>query len=122
MGIVGLVGAFKDTLELIDLIVYTGNLGREFQLLITKLDIEKTLLLRWVDAVGRKYHTGAGDSASEPPTFFPNGLATKATSFATSSSLASAISISKAIGVLRGVDRWARRVLGKLHPCHCIPP
>ena len=52
VGIVGLVGAFKDTLELIDLIADTGNLGRELQLLITKLDIEKTLLLRWADAFG----------------------------------------------------------------------
>jgi len=46
VGIVGLVGAFKDIVELFNLIVDTGNLGCEFQLLTTKLDIEKTLLLR----------------------------------------------------------------------------
>lgn len=52
VGVAGVIGAFKDAVDLFNLIADTGNVGREFEILDTKLDIEKTLLLQWAEEVG----------------------------------------------------------------------
>ncbi|KAK3291571.1 prion-inhibition and propagation-domain-containing protein [Chaetomium fimeti] len=51
IGLGGLIGAFKDTIDLFTLVVDTRHLGRQYEILDTKLDIEKTLLLQRADRV-----------------------------------------------------------------------
>lgn len=48
----GIIGAFKDAVDLFNLVADSANLGREFEILDTKLDIEKTLLFQWEEGVG----------------------------------------------------------------------
>ncbi|KAH6887618.1 prion-inhibition and propagation-domain-containing protein [Thelonectria olida] len=50
-GLAGLIGAFKDTIDLFKLIADTRHLGHQYEILDMKLDIEKTLLLHWADRV-----------------------------------------------------------------------
>lgn len=52
VGVAGVVGAFKDVVDLYSLFVDSKNLGQDYELLDTKLDIEKTMLLHWADRVG----------------------------------------------------------------------
>ncbi|KAK4201145.1 prion-inhibition and propagation-domain-containing protein [Triangularia verruculosa] len=52
VGVAGVIGAFKDAVDLFNLVADSRNLGREFEVLDTKLDIEKTLLLQCADSVG----------------------------------------------------------------------
>ncbi len=51
-GLAGLVGAFKDVVDLCSLFIDSKHLGKDYEILDTKLDIEKTLLLHWADRVG----------------------------------------------------------------------
>lgn len=51
VGIVGVIGAFKDTIDLFNLVADSRHLGRDYEVLETKLDIEKTLLLQWANRV-----------------------------------------------------------------------
>ncbi|RYP04282.1 hypothetical protein DL764_004545 [Monosporascus ibericus] len=51
VGVVALAGLFKDCVDLFSCISATKSLGRDYEVLNTKLDIEKTLLLQWVDRV-----------------------------------------------------------------------
>ncbi|KAG7294514.1 hypothetical protein NEMBOFW57_004589 [Staphylotrichum longicolle] len=51
-GLAGLIGAFKDVVDLYSLYVDSTHLGRDYEILDTKLDIEKTMLLHWADRVG----------------------------------------------------------------------
>ncbi len=51
IGIVGLVGAFKDIIDLFALFTASRELGQDCELLETKLDIEKAILLRWAMSV-----------------------------------------------------------------------
>lgn len=51
VGVLALVGTFKDCVDLFDYFSTSRTLGRDFELLETKLDIEKTLLLQWADRV-----------------------------------------------------------------------
>ncbi|KAH7176930.1 prion-inhibition and propagation-domain-containing protein [Dactylonectria macrodidyma] len=50
-GLAGLIGAFKDTIDLFRLIADTRHLGHQYEILDMKLDIEKTLLLHWAHRV-----------------------------------------------------------------------
>ncbi|OIW30172.1 hypothetical protein CONLIGDRAFT_669886 [Coniochaeta ligniaria NRRL 30616] len=52
IGLAGVIGAFKDVVDLFSLFLDSRHLGRDFEVLDTKLDIEKTLLLQWADRVG----------------------------------------------------------------------
>ncbi|KAK4035203.1 hypothetical protein C8A01DRAFT_18092 [Parachaetomium inaequale] len=52
VGLAGIVGAFKDVVDLFSLFVDSKHLGRDYEILDTKLDIEKTMLLLWADRVG----------------------------------------------------------------------
>ncbi|KAF5688001.1 hypothetical protein FDENT_5055 [Fusarium denticulatum] len=52
VGVVGLIGAFKDTIDLFGLLADSRDLGRDYEILRIKLDIQKTLLLQWTDRVG----------------------------------------------------------------------
>lgn len=51
VGVAGVIGAFKDTIDLFNLIADSRHLGRDHEILETKLDIEKTLLLQWAHRV-----------------------------------------------------------------------
>ena len=51
VGIAGVIGVFKDTVEVFNLIAESRHLGRDYEILKTKLDIEKTLLLMWASRV-----------------------------------------------------------------------
>ncbi|KAL8704149.1 MAG: hypothetical protein Q9201_002699 [Fulgogasparrea decipioides] len=52
IGIAGLAGVFNACLEAFSLFHASRALGRDFEILLTKLDIEKTLLLHWAERVG----------------------------------------------------------------------
>src|SRR3569833_653148 len=52
LGTVALVGTFKDCVDLYSYISAAKSLGRDRELLETKLDVEKTLLLQWADRIG----------------------------------------------------------------------
>ncbi|KAL8731893.1 MAG: hypothetical protein Q9181_004154 [Wetmoreana brouardii] len=52
IGIAGLAGVCNACLEAFSLISAGRSLGRDFEILATKLDIEKTLLLHWAERVG----------------------------------------------------------------------
>ncbi len=52
VGLAGVVGAFKDVVDLFSLFSDSRHLGRDYEILDAKLDIEKTMLLHWADRVG----------------------------------------------------------------------
>lgn len=47
IGVVGLIGLFRDCIDLISQIAALEDYGRDYEMLNLKLDIEKTLLLQW---------------------------------------------------------------------------
>ncbi|OAL53429.1 hypothetical protein IQ07DRAFT_360507 [Pyrenochaeta sp. DS3sAY3a] len=47
----GVIRLFKDTVDLFSLILDSRHLGRDYEILDTKLDIEKMILLQWADRV-----------------------------------------------------------------------
>ncbi|KAK7747694.1 hypothetical protein SLS62_008940 [Diatrype stigma] len=49
IGLMGIVGAFKDVIDLYSIFTDSRNLGRDYEILEAKLDIEKALLLQWAD-------------------------------------------------------------------------
>lgn len=49
VGIAGVIGAFKDAVDVFGLIADSKQLGRDYEVLETKLDIEKTVLLHWAN-------------------------------------------------------------------------
>lgn len=49
VGVAGLIGAFKDTIDVFSLYSASKSLGRDSEILDIKLEIEKTLLLQWAD-------------------------------------------------------------------------
>lgn len=51
IGVVGIIGTFKDAIDLFNLFQSAKNYRQEYHLLETKLDIEKTLLLQWAARV-----------------------------------------------------------------------
>jgi hypothetical protein len=51
IGTIGLVGLFKDVIDLFALFTASRSLGRDFVILLTKLDIEEYLLLQWAEQV-----------------------------------------------------------------------
>jgi len=51
VGVFALAGAFKDCIDLFSLIRAARRTGRDYHILETKLDIEKTLLFQWADQV-----------------------------------------------------------------------
>ncbi|KAH6847636.1 prion-inhibition and propagation-domain-containing protein [Chaetomium sp. MPI-CAGE-AT-0009] len=51
-GLAGIIGAFKDAIDLFSLFLDSRQLGRDYEILDIKLDIEKALLLQWADRVG----------------------------------------------------------------------
>ncbi|KAK3898854.1 hypothetical protein C8A05DRAFT_46934 [Staphylotrichum tortipilum] len=51
VGLAGVVGAFKDVVDLYSLFVDSKHLGKDYEILDTKLDIEKTMLLHWANRV-----------------------------------------------------------------------
>jgi len=50
-GLAGLIGLFRDTVDLFTLFADAHHVGRDYEILDTKLDIEKMLLLKWADRV-----------------------------------------------------------------------
>lgn len=51
LGALALLSAFKDCIDLFSTISAAKSLGVDCETLNTKLDIEKTLLLQWIDRV-----------------------------------------------------------------------
>ncbi|KAF2108345.1 hypothetical protein BDV96DRAFT_504494 [Lophiotrema nucula] len=51
VGLAGLIGAFKDTIDLFNDFADSRDLGRDYEILDAKVDIERTILLQWVDRV-----------------------------------------------------------------------
>jgi len=51
IGVIGLAGAFKDIIDLFALFTASRSMVNDFALLETKLDIEKTRLLKWAESV-----------------------------------------------------------------------
>jgi len=51
LGVVPLISCFKDCVDLFSYISVGRSLGRDYELLNTKLDVEKTLLLQWSQRV-----------------------------------------------------------------------
>ncbi|KAK5997627.1 hypothetical protein PT974_02991 [Cladobotryum mycophilum] len=49
VGLAGIVGAFKDVIDLYTIIIDVRNWGRDFENLGVKFGIEKTLLLQWAE-------------------------------------------------------------------------
>lgn len=47
VGIIALIGTFKDCIDLFSYLTVARSLGRDYELLSTKLDVEKALLLQW---------------------------------------------------------------------------
>ena len=47
VGIIALIGTFKECIDLFSYFSVARSLGRDYELLSTKLDVEKTLLLQW---------------------------------------------------------------------------
>lgn len=47
VGIIALIGSFKDCIDLFSYLTVARTLGRDYELLSTKLDIERALLLQW---------------------------------------------------------------------------
>ncbi|KAH6850502.1 hypothetical protein B0I37DRAFT_323904 [Chaetomium sp. MPI-CAGE-AT-0009] len=52
VGVAGILSAFQDVAELYSLFVDSRNVGRDYEMLDTKLEIERTMLLHWADRVG----------------------------------------------------------------------
>ena len=52
LGIAGLAGVFNACLEAFSLFHAGHSFGRDIEILLTKMDIEKTLLLHWAERVG----------------------------------------------------------------------
>ncbi|KAI8718115.1 hypothetical protein NCS52_00889500 [Fusarium sp. LHS14.1] len=50
-GLAGLIGAFKDTIDLFGIVMDMRQAGQQYEILEIRLDIEKTLLLHWADRV-----------------------------------------------------------------------
>ncbi|KAK2613202.1 hypothetical protein N8I77_000129 [Diaporthe amygdali] len=67
VGLVGLIGAFKDTIELFSLITASQHFNQELLVTISKLDIEKLILLHWADRV-RLLRTDHDPRLSDPTT------------------------------------------------------
>jgi hypothetical protein len=49
VGVIALAGTFKDCIDLFAYVSASRNIGRDYELLNTKLDVEKALLLQWAD-------------------------------------------------------------------------
>ncbi|KAH6641125.1 hypothetical protein F5144DRAFT_641863 [Chaetomium tenue] len=52
VGVAGILSTLKDVAELYSLFVDSRSIGRDYEMLDTKLDIERTMLLHWADRVG----------------------------------------------------------------------
>ncbi|EAQ86206.1 hypothetical protein CHGG_07459 [Chaetomium globosum CBS 148.51] len=52
VGVAGILSTLKDVAELYSLFVDSRSVGRDYEMLDTKLDIERTMLLHWADRVG----------------------------------------------------------------------
>ncbi|CAO2658667.1 Nn.00g063900.m01.CDS01 [Neocucurbitaria sp. VM-36] len=51
VGLAGLIGGFKSTVDLFHNFTDSRDLGRDYEILDIKLDIEKTILLQWAEQV-----------------------------------------------------------------------
>jgi hypothetical protein len=51
VGLAGLIGGFKDTIDLFNNFRDSQTFGRDYEILDAKLDIERTILLQWADQV-----------------------------------------------------------------------
>jgi hypothetical protein len=66
LGVAALLGTFKDCIDLFSYISAAKSLGNDYEILNTKLDIEKTLLLQWADRV-RLLHPYGYDRRLDDP-------------------------------------------------------
>ncbi|KAI0892495.1 prion-inhibition and propagation-domain-containing protein [Annulohypoxylon nitens] len=51
VGVAGVIGAFKDTIDLFNIFMSSREFGRDYEILDTKVDIERAILLQWADSV-----------------------------------------------------------------------
>lgn len=51
VGVVGVIGAFKDAIDLFAAITAPRQFSCDYEVITTKLDIEKMMLLQWADRV-----------------------------------------------------------------------
>lgn len=47
VGLAGVISAFKDVIDLCAMVIDSRGLGRDYEILSTKFDIERTILLQW---------------------------------------------------------------------------
>ncbi|KAM7205209.1 Prion-inhibition and propagation domain containing protein [Rhypophila sp. PSN 637] len=72
VGLAGVIGAFKDVIDLFSLFLDSRHLGRDFEVLDTKLDIAKALLLQCADRVRlvRRNHASQLDNPDTRATIY----------------------------------------------------
>ncbi|KAH7245402.1 prion-inhibition and propagation-domain-containing protein, partial [Fusarium tricinctum] len=68
IGAVALIGTFKDCIDLFSMITAARSLGRDAEILDTKLDVEKMLFLQWADRVGLVKPDGYDTRLDDPVT------------------------------------------------------
>ncbi|KAI1214247.1 prion-inhibition and propagation-domain-containing protein [Annulohypoxylon truncatum] len=51
VGVAGVIGAFKDTIDLFNDFMSSREFGRDYEILDTKVDIERAILLQWAENV-----------------------------------------------------------------------
>jgi len=66
-GVIALAGTFKDCVDLFSYIRASRSLGRDHEILETKLDVEKTLFLQWAQRV-RLLRPEYDERLDHPPT------------------------------------------------------
>lgn len=66
IGAVALVGTFKDCIDVLGMIVSAHSLLDDAEVLNTKLDVEKLLLLQWADRVRLTEHKNYDPRLDDP--------------------------------------------------------
>jgi hypothetical protein len=51
VGLAGVIGAFMDAVDIFNDFTASRDLGRDYEILDNKIDIERTILLQWADHV-----------------------------------------------------------------------
>lgn len=68
IGVLALISTFKDCIDLFSMITTVRSLGRDAEILDTKLEIEKMLFLQWADRVGLLKPDGYDKRLDDPST------------------------------------------------------
>ncbi|KAF5578255.1 hypothetical protein FPCIR_11657 [Fusarium pseudocircinatum] len=66
VGVLALASIFKDCIDLFNMISASRSLGRDVEILETKLDVERMILLQWADRVGLLKTAEQGNTLQDP--------------------------------------------------------